>query len=50
MALQLDAENSDKTDSIYTYDRDLIYGNDGKDEIMNMLYLLDGHENVHKIV
>ena len=51
MALELDPENNLMTDSIYTYDRDL-HGehNDSNNDIMNKLYLLDGHEDVHHIV
>lgn len=51
VALELDPENNLMTDSIYTYDRDL-HGehSDSNNDIMNVLYLLDGHEDVHKIV
>lgn len=51
VALELDPENNLITDSMYTYDRDLISEqSDSQNEVMNVLYLLDGHEDVHKIV
>ena len=50
VALELDPENDLMTDSIYTYDRDLRIESDHNDEIMNKLYLLDGREDIYKIV
>ena len=47
LALELDPENIDETDSIYTNDRSLI---EKRDEVMNMLYVLDNYEELHLIV
>ena len=38
------------TDSIYTYDRDLIIDSDHHNEISNKLFVLDGKEDIYKIV
>ena len=50
VALELDPENTQMTDSIYTYDRDLIIDSDHHNEIPNKLFLLDGKEDIYKIV
>lgn len=47
LALELDPENIDETDSIYTNDRSLI---EKRDEVKNMLYVLDNYEELHLIV
>ena len=47
LALELDPENIDETDSIYTNDRSLI---EKRYEVKNMLYVLDNYEELHLIV
>lgn len=47
LALEMDPENTKDTDSIYTYDRDLI---ETREEVLNRLYVLDDHEDIHLLV
>ena len=47
LALEMDPENTKETDSIYTYDRDLI---ETREEVLNRLYVLADHEDIHLLV
>lgn len=46
LALELDPENTNETDSIYTYDRDLVQE---RPHVLNKLYIVDDHEDLHLI-
>ena len=47
LALELDPENNMETDSIFTYDRDLV---EERPQVLNKLYVVDDHEDVHLLV
>ena len=46
IALEIDIDNREKTDSIYTYNNELI---ESREDVTNQLYFIDDKENMLKL-